>query len=179
MEQQRSSKGPAAAASVSAENQPPPAAASAAESTGSEVFGASWAEASPLRPFNFFDVLRQHQLPQKATHSGTSEVYVHVQVDMHYRCRVSMLQQRREFSIPFSLAQSLEGDIPQQERQRRQQEAEEIAAAAAAAAEANPGCLYRLEDLYVCEPCGKVLSPFQVGPPYTTLTKAFRARRVA
>lgn len=167
MEQHEWPEERATAASIPAANKPPagaggPLSATETASTISVMFGASWAEAPALRPFNFFDVLRHHQLSQGATRSGINDVYVLVQVDMHYRCRASMLQQQREHSIPFSLVQSLDGGRPPEERRRRQQEAEEIAAAARAAAEANPGCLYRLEDLYVCEPCGKVLSPFQV-----------------
>ena len=140
------------------------------ETTESKGFCVPWAAASPLRPFNFFEVLRQQQLLQQegswdSSNISGSGVYIHLNVDLHYRQRGSLLQGQREMSLPFSLCPSLEGGALTEEQQRKQRGADEAAAAAAAAAadaEAAPGCLYRLEELYLCEPCGKVLSPLQV-----------------
>ncbi|CDJ65194.1 dynactin subunit 4, putative [Eimeria necatrix] len=132
--------------------------------------GEAWADISFVPPVNFLEVLRKLRRAEQdliwsansysTGCSSVNDVYILLNADLDYRRRVCTLQQQREGSF-FSDPQLFDAAVPEQQevlQELRRVEAE----LATAAPEPRPGCLYRLEELYVCEPCGRVLSPLQV-----------------
>ncbi|XP_026193679.1 uncharacterized protein LOC34619046 [Cyclospora cayetanensis] len=150
---------------------PSPPEASAFHTNAMQDNKNGWAEVPALPPFNFIDVLRQQQMmlskliywsSSTSSSTTTNGVYAYLHVDLTHSKGPSLMHDKRELSLPFSVSQSLlDPRVASEQQKLCDSEAADTPATSQATTSA-PGCLFMLEDLYLCEPCGKVLSPLDV-----------------